>query len=130
MHLFVYTVFIFTKTLIMKTLKTIITVIAISLSTVFSTAATENNPEKVKKTLRTELVSLLGNNIPLEIDKCYSAEISFIINNENEVVVISVDSKLSDFNKYAKDKLNYKKINVKNIKKGEVYKMPIKINKI
>ena len=114
----------------MKTLKTIITVIAISLSTVFSTAATENNPEKVKKTLRTELVSLLGNNIPLEIDKCYSAEISFIINNENEVVVISVDSKLSDFNKYAKDKLNYKKINVKNIKKGEVYKMPIKINKI
>ena len=113
----------------MKTLKTIITVIAISLSTVFSTAATENNPEKVKKTLRSEVVSLLGNNIPLKIDKNYSAEISFIVNNANEIIVISVDSKLSDFNKYAKNKLNYKKVNVKNLKKGEFYRMPIKINK-
>ena len=113
----------------MKSLKTIITVIAISLTTVFSTAATEKNPESTKNSLRTELVSLLGNNIPLKVDKSYSAEISFIINNSNEVVVISVNSKLSDFNKYAKNKLNYKKINVKNIKKGEVYKMPIIINK-
>lgn len=113
----------------MKTLKTIITVIAISLTTVFSTTATEKNPEKAKKTLRSEVVSLLGNNIPLKIDKSYSAEISFIVNNANEVVVISVDSKLSDFNKYAKNRLNYKKVAVKNIKKGEVYRMPIKINK-
>ena len=88
----------------MKILKTIITVIAISLTTVFSTAATEKNPESTKNSLRTELVSLLGNKIPLNVDKSYSAEISFIINNS-------------------------KKINVKNIKKGEVYRMPIIINK-
>ena len=113
----------------MKTLKTIITVIAISLSTVFSVTATENNPTSIKKALRTELVSLLGNKIPLEIDKTYSAEISFIINNENEVIVTSVDSKLAGFNKYAKSRLNYKKINIKNLKKGEVYRMPIKIHK-
>jgi hypothetical protein len=113
----------------MKTLKTIITVIAISLSTIFSVTATENNPTNTKTSLRTELVSLLGDKIPLKIDKTYSAEISFIINNENEVIITSVDSKLSGFNKYAKSKLNYKKINTKNITKGEVYKMPIKINK-
>jgi hypothetical protein len=113
----------------MKTLKTIITVIAISLSTVFSVAATEKEPTNTNKSLRAELISLLGNNIPLEIDKSYAAEISFIVNNENEVIVISVDSKVSSFIKYAKSRLNYKKINTKNIKKGEVYRMPIKINK-
>lgn len=113
----------------MKTLKTIITVIAISLSTVFSVSATENNPTNTKTALRTELVSLLGDKIPLEKNKTYSAEISFIINNKNEVIVISVDSELSGFNKYAKMRLNYKKINTKNITKGEVYRMPIKINK-
>jgi hypothetical protein len=113
----------------MKTLKTIITVIAISLSTIFSVTATEKNPTSTKKELRTELVSLLGNKIPLDIDKSYSAEISFIVNNENEVIVISVDSKVSSFVKYAKTRLNYKKINTKNIKKGEVYRMPIKIHK-
>jgi hypothetical protein len=113
----------------MKTLKTIITVITISISTIFSVTAAENNPTSTNKKLRTELVSLLGNNIPLEIDKSYSAEISFIVNNENEVIVISVDSKVSSFIKYVKTRLNYKKIYTKNIKKGEIYRMPIKINK-
>lgn len=113
----------------MKTLKTIITIIAISLSTVFSVAATEKEPTNTNKSLRTELVSLLGDKIPLDIDRSYSAEISFIVNNENEVIVISVDSKVSSFVKYAKTRLNYKKINTKNIKKGEVYRMPIKIHK-
>lgn len=113
----------------LKTLKTIITVIAISLSTVFSVAATEKEPTNTNKSLRTELVYLLGDKIPLEIDKSYVAEISFIVNNDNEVIVIAVDSKLSSFNKYVKTRLNYKKINTKNIKKGEVYRMPITINK-
>jgi hypothetical protein len=113
----------------MKTLKTIITIIAISLSTVFSVAATEKEPTNTNKSLRTELVSLLGDKIPLDIDRSYSAEISFIVNNNNEVIVISIDSKVSSFVKYAKTRLNYKKINTKNIKKGEVYRMPIKIQK-
>lgn len=112
----------------MKSLKTIITVIAISLSTIFSIDAKENNPIDINEVLRTELVSLLGDKIPLKIDKSYSAEIIFLINNKNELIVISVDSKLSSFNNYAKTKLNYKKINIKNVKKGEIYRMPIKIN--
>ena len=72
---------------------------------------------------------MLGNKIPLEIDKSSTAQISFLINNKNEIVVISVESEIATFNKYAKNKLNYKKINLKNIKKGEVFRMPIKINK-
>lgn len=114
----------------MKNLKTIITVIAISLATTFTTSALGKNPSKDKKTLRTEIVSLLGNKIPLDIKESSSAEISFMINNTNEVIVISVDSKNSDFQSYVKNKLNYKKIKLKNIKKGEVYRMPIKLNKI
>jgi len=114
----------------MKNLKTIITVIAISLATTFTTSASEkNNSSDDKKTLRTEIVSLLGNKIPLEIKESSSAEIAFIINNSNEVVVISVDSKSSAFQSYVKSKLNYKKLKLKNAKKGEVYKMPIKLNK-
>lgn len=113
----------------MNNLKTIITVIAISLSTVFSVAATEKNPTNNKKELRTEIVSLLGDKIPLEIKTLQTAQISFVVNNKNEVVVLSVNSKLKGFTNYAKRKLNYKKINTKNLKKGEVYMMPIIIKK-
>ncbi len=113
----------------MKNFKTVITIFAISLSTVFAASASEKNKVTDQKTLRTEIVSLLGKNIPMNIDKSYLAEVQFIVNNNNEVVVISVDSKTPEFISYVKNKLNYKKVNLKNIKKGEIYRMPIKVNK-
>ncbi len=113
----------------MNKLKSIITVIAISLATTFSTTATEVNTSKVNKKLRTEIVSKLGNKISLLIKEDTQAEVSFIINSKNEVVVVSVDSKYDDFNSFVKSRLNYKKINETGAKKGEIYRMPIKINK-
>jgi hypothetical protein len=113
----------------MNNFKTIITVLTISLSTVFATVATEKNATKDNKSLRSEIVSLLGTNIPIEINKSESAVISFIINNNNEVIVVTIDSENTEFSNYVKSRLNYKKINLKNLKKGEIYRMPVKIKK-
>ncbi|TXD48376.1 hypothetical protein [Polaribacter sp. IC073] len=95
----------------MKSLKTVIAVIAISLSIVFSVSASETNPKKAKKTktLRTELSSFIGNDIPFEINKTITAEVSFIINNNNEVVVLSIKSKVSELNSFLKRRLNCKR---------------------
>jgi hypothetical protein len=111
----------------MRNLKSIIAILAISLSTVFSANATETNSSKTKE-LRAEIVSILGNTISLEIKKTSTAEISFMINNKNEIVIISVNSKINKLNSIIKRKLNYKKVDVKGTKKGEIYKMPLKIN--
>ena len=112
----------------MKNLKSIITIIAISLATTFSTSAIENEPTKVIKKLRTELVSMLGDKIQMELNESTSAKISFIINNHNEVVIISVDSKFNEIHSFVKNKLNYKKVKVKGVVKGEIYSIPVKIN--
>lgn len=113
----------------MKNLRTFITIIALSLTTVFY--ASEKKPiEKTNsenKALRTEMSSLIGNKIPLKIKKSTTAEISFIVNNKKEIVVLSVDSKVSELNNYLKNKLNYKKITTKGVKKGEIYKIPLKV---
>jgi type 1 fimbria pilin len=101
---------------------------AISLSTVFSASATTSNPENGIKALRTELSSFIGKNIPIELNKATTAEVSFIVNNKNEVVVLSVDSRNSELNYFLKHKLNYKKITTKGVKKGKVYKIPLKVN--
>ncbi|MCI2228088.1 hypothetical protein MC378_02835 [Polaribacter sp. MSW13] len=111
----------------MKSLKTFIAVIAISLSTVFSTSATEKNPSEITKELRIEIVSILGDKIPVTFNKPTTVEVSFMINNRNEIVIISVDSDISEFSSFIKKKLNYKKLDIKSVKKGEIYKMPIKI---
>ncbi len=112
----------------MKKLKSIIAIIAISLATTFSATASEKEPSKITKELRTEIVELLGNRIPVEITKTEKVAVSFMINNENEIIVISVDSDVADFSSYIKKKLNYKKITVKGTIKGEIYKIPVTAN--
>ncbi|WP_405606173.1 hypothetical protein [Polaribacter sp. Asnod1-A03] len=111
----------------MKNLKSIIVIFAISLSTIFSMNATEKDNLKTKE-LRIEIISYLGNTISLELEKTSTAEISFMINNDNEIVIISVNSDVDALNTIIKSKLNYKKVNVKGTKKGEIYKMPLRIN--
>lgn len=108
----------------MKNFKSIITILAISFATTFTVSAAEINPTKQ---LRSQIVSMLGKQIELQIENNDTAEVSFLINNNNEIVVISVDSKFSTFNSFIKNKLNYRKINTKGINRGEIYKMPVKI---
>lgn len=115
----------------MKNLKSIIAIFAITLATTFSTQATEKNIEKDTKStpqiIRTKIVSILGNTLDLDLKDSSVAEISFMVNNKNEIVVISVDSKEKDFQTIVKKKLNYKKIDVKGAKKGEIYTVPVKL---
>ncbi|SDS00432.1 hypothetical protein SAMN05216503_1661 [Polaribacter sp. KT25b] len=112
----------------MRNLKTFAAILAITLATTFSTTASKKKPSEITKEIRTEIVSMLGSELYLELDEASSAEISFIINNENEIVIVSVDSKINELKSIIKHKLNYKKVIVKGAKKGEIYIMPLKIN--
>lgn len=112
----------------MKNLKSIIAILAITLATSFTANATEIDPENVTTELRSEIVKLLGDQLPLKIQKNTKAEVSFMLNNDNELVVISVDSEVEAFNAIVKNKLNYKKVKTKGLSKGEVYKIPVKLH--
>ena len=114
----------------MKNFKTTLAVIAISLSTLFTATASENEPSKITSKLRSEIATILGEKIPLDVKQNINTEFTFMINNKNEIVIISVDSSISSFNSYVKNKLNYKKLAVKGLKKGEIYRMPVKIKTI
>lgn len=109
----------------MKNLKSIIAIIAIGFATSFSSFAIDKKPEKISQKLRTEIITILGEKINLELQSDTSAEISFVVNNENELVVVNVDSDVREFQSFVKTKLNYKKINVKGVIKGEIYKIPV-----
>lgn len=111
----------------MRNLKSIIAIAIFTLTLSFSANATEKDPSKIASELRSEIITILGNKIPLLLNSDANAEVSFLINNKNELVVVSVDSKSNEFNSFVKNKLNYKKIVVKGVQKGEIYKMPVKI---
>lgn len=117
----------------MKKVKLIITTMAIVLTTLSVSAKNTDTKEPVsgKTELRSQITSILGKkfDIKLKNNKEITADVSLLLNKKNELIVISVESKNEQVNAYVKSKLNYKKVNVRGIKKGEIYKMPLRIKK-
>lgn len=114
----------------MKKLKLTITAIALCFATMTSFATEiEPKPTETKKAFRSEIVSLIGSEVPsyLTEDGDIKTDLSLMLNNKNEVIVISTDSENESLDNYLKGKLNYQKIDVKGLKKGEIYKVPLTI---
>lgn len=113
----------------MKNVKVIISAIVLTLfvsSTVFASTPTKTSN---KNQLRTELIKLLGDFDAVHQEKDLTAYVSFIVNDENQVVVITVDSDNKSVDAFVKGKLNYKKVVASGIERGEVFIMPLKIEK-
>ena len=104
----------------MKKFKTIIAIIAISIASVLPTSAnTDTDPasKEAKTILRAEIIELLGNHkYDLEA-KTLEAQVSVMLNNNNELVVLAVKTNDETVANFVKARLNYKKVNVKGIKK-------------
>jgi len=111
----------------MKNVKVFISVIALTLFV--TTAAMANSKTKItnKAKLGTELAILLGDyNFTID-EKSITADVSFMVNENSEVVVLSVNSKRESVDFYVKGRLNYKKVDATGITKGKIYIMPLKI---
>lgn len=112
----------------MKKLKLVLTAIALFAITTTS-FANEINSNTTNGDFRNEIASLIGAEAPtyLTNGKDIKAKISLMLNNNNEVIVVSVDSKSNSVASYVKAKLNYQKIDVKGLKKGKIYTVPLTI---
>ncbi len=114
----------------MKNFKTVIAILAISIASVLPSSAntnTEPASKEAKTILRTEIVSLLGNHKYDLKNETLEAQVSVMLNNQNELVVVGVKTSDKTIADYVKTKLNYKKVDVKGIEKGTVYRIPLKM---
>ncbi|CAL2103162.1 conserved exported protein of unknown function [Tenacibaculum sp. 190130A14a] len=115
----------------MKTFKSLVLILCLSVFTTFTIQANENpNPIlKAKKVLHTEIASIIGNSAPIKTNKTVKANVSFMLNSKGEIVILDVDSNSKQLAYFIKRKLNYKKINHEDVKKGSVYELPITLKK-
>jgi len=51
----------------------------------------------------------------------------FTLNDKSEIVVVSVNSDNDIGDSFVKSKLNYKKVKVKTLTPGKMYRLPLKI---
>ena len=83
---------------------------------------------KSPSSLRSEIVELIGKKVPMETKESLTVRVYFVINNQNELVVVDVISKNKSVNSYIKEKINYKKISTTaKDRKQEIYILPIKV---
>ena len=104
-------------------------VLALALFTL-NVSASNLNPIKPTDELRIEIVELIGSNYMAEMEADqYNADVLFTVNNNKELIVLSVDTENVQLESYLKRKLNYKKVNHKPTKNGEIYLLPVKMIK-
>ena len=111
----------------MKSLKLFI--LALGLFTI-NVSAANLNPIKPTDELRIEIVELIGSNYMNEMKANeLGAAVLFTVNNNKEIIILSVDSDDDLLESYLKRKLNYKKVNHRPSKHGEIYLLPVKMVK-
>ena len=112
----------------MKNLK--LFVIAITLFTINATAA-NFHPIKPADELRIEIVDMIGSDYidEMMIADQYEANVLFTVNSKKELIVLSVDTDNEQLESYLKWKLNYKKVDYRPSKNGEIYLLPVKMVK-
>jgi hypothetical protein len=109
----------------MKTLKMFLLAVAFTFSTVLS--ASTNPIEKAEPKTVTEAVGDLLKNPDFQLTKDVDAVVDLIINENDEMVVVSVATDSKAVETYIKDRLNYKKLSKDAIGLNRSFKIPIKL---
>jgi len=92
------------------------------------TISANTNPEfkGPDKALSTEIHSLLKKN-NFNVEEDLTAEVRFTINQEGEIVVLSVQTENVSLEGFVKSRLNYKKVVTNEAKSGRTYIVPVRI---
>ena len=109
----------------MKTIKSIFLAVLILVGTTVS--ASENpSPEKTNLEKASEEIALLLRTPYFNVEEDLTAQVSLMVNEENEIVVMSVRTESNDLEQFVKSRLNYQKLN-QSLDAGLVYTLPVKV---
>ncbi len=108
----------------MRTLKTLLLVVAITFSSVVS-ANTETTPKETKAI--TKEISKLLKSPKIDLTKEVLVYVKITMNDQNEMVVLSTDSKNKEVIRYIKKRLNYNKLSVKLKEEDKTFIVPVRI---
>jgi hypothetical protein len=86
--------------------------------------ANDYKPENPVRKLSTQIHKMLKDN-NFDISDDLTADVRFTINDEGEIVVLSVSTANETLEGFVKGRLNYKKVD--NAQEGKIYTVPVRI---
>ena len=106
--------------------KVSLVLMAAAMFAVANVSANEVEPVNPAKNLSTQIHRMLESN-SFDVSEDLTANVQFTINKEGEIVVLSVDTADDTLEDFVKGRLNYRKVEVTNFKKGRTYTVPVRI---
>ncbi|RIV32459.1 hypothetical protein D2V08_12130 [Flagellimonas lutimaris] len=101
--------------------------VALALFATMSVFATKGKKATKETNLSGQIYEMLKDNkFNVEYNEL-TAEVRFIVNEKGELVVLSVETKDEILEGFVKNRLNYQKVQLKNVAPGRVYEIPIRI---
>ena len=107
----------------MKNVKVFLVALVLFVGTLSSYAAVD--PIVKTKTTSEEIATLLENP-GFTVEDEINATVTFVLNKNNEIVVLSIDCNNLSANSFIKKRLNYKEIKSQLVK-GKEYNVPVRI---
>jgi len=101
----------------------VIAAVLLSTGSIFANNPMDTDPNR---SIKTQVQKLLSG-YALSSEKDLSATILFTVNKDNEYVVLSVDTNNEELEYFVKSRLNYHKVETKDVKEGRRYTIPVKI---
>ena len=98
--------------------------VAALLLSVGNVLANDYKPENPAKKIAMQIHKMLKNN-SFDVSDDLTADVRFTINNEGEIVVLSVTTSNKNLEGFVKGRLNYKKVD--NAQEGKIYTIPVRI---
>ncbi|MCA0133681.1 hypothetical protein [Winogradskyella alexanderae] len=109
----------------MKTLKMFVLAVAVTFSV--SLSASENPIKNAEPKTVTETVGDLLKNPDLQLTSEVNAIVDLVINENNEMVVLNVETDNESVENYIKYRLNYKKLSKEAIGFNRAFRVPVKL---
>ena len=115
----------------MKTIKRSVLVALLAFSTVLSASTNPVKTEKItnaESNVITQEVGKLLQSPSFVIDEDIFADVTLMINKNNEIVVLSVDSEDEAVERFIKSRLNYSELPDTTIKSKKAFVVPVRLH--
>jgi uncharacterized radical SAM superfamily protein len=108
----------------MKTIKSIALALALLSGTLVSAATVPVKKKEIKPC--SEQIAELLEEPQFEVENELSAYVTFMLNDDNEIVVLDVETDNEQVERFVKARLNYQEIQT-NLETGKQYNVPVRI---
>jgi hypothetical protein len=105
----------------------LVAALLLSTGSIFANDSKKDAKANKTENLSQQITKILNSNSFDEKHNGYEAQVLFMLNSDQEIVVLSVDTDQEDLEGFIKSRLNYQEVDLNNFEEGKKYTVSVRI---